>query len=500
MPRLPAAMLAGLIGTVLSACAANPPASNPAPTAATTPTPALAYAHSDPHSQITNENLAPWFLEARDLVSRNLQVDLSSVVATVASAEQIASQARTSLLGALSHDLANNDFAESLVDNILSAQTASVLAIYSPQRQSILLHRSNLRDYLAANGPDVTTKSSIQALLIHELIHAADDVRYNAFNRKGASYQEVFAKSTIIEGHAQWQTRRLCELANCTTAFNALNHYMFDVESPDDPALRYVQNRNFKNLEFVYREGERFIDKLMQRRHGEALVSFAFKQPPRDSIQIIDPASFPNRARENRNLALSAAITESRKPWSQSQKGTLKRNVLAAAAFSVNPEARAPIVEFYTSKILAAAKHEFYDRVSDTPIPIAIIALRTNTAKTARDTAALIFETTSRTYSGLGGDLVKLENWNTSSQTKTLPGTRHVGSTTDLNIDIYTASGNMRNGMVGANYPVEVVTATSGQYIVHIDGRHDGLDKLTQYAAELLSTLRQSEQYADSDI
>lgn len=436
--------------------------------------------HANEHDPINQ-----WFLEARDIVSAEFNIDLSFVELFIADASKIQDQARHSLIGALSHDIENHEFAESLVENMLAAQTASVLAIYSPLNNSILMHRDNLATYLESQSK-VSKKAAVQALLLHELIHAADDVRFEAFDHYGVSYQEVFAKSTIVEGHAQWHTRRLCKQAGCSNAFNAMTHYMFDVDTPTDPALKYIQNRNFKNLEFVYREGERFIDELMKRPGGEQLITLAFEQPPRDSIQIIDPASFPNRQRESRNLALSTAIRESDKPWNDSEKGLLRRNVLAAAAFSVNPEAREPIVDFYTSRILAAAKHEYYDRKSDVAIPISVIALETSDAETAHQTAALIFGSTTKTYRGLSGDMVTLNNWQTD---------RHSASIKDnklgkIDIDIFTANGAMINDMVNSNYPVEVVTAASGKYIVHIDGRFKGTEELMQFAGQLLLKLQ----------
>ena len=444
-------------------------------------------------SDLDKHQILQWYVEARDIVARDQQVDLSKLSAEIVGEREIATHARTSLLGALSHDLSNADFAESLVDNILHTQTASVLAIYSPDQRKILIHRDNLIDYMRASRNSIQAgkgdKAAIQALLIHELIHASDHIQHDAFSNNGStSYQEVFAKSTIIEGHAQWHTRRLCRLSGCSGAFDTLNRYMFEVDEQTDPALEYVQNRNFKSLEFVYKEGERFIDALMKRRNGQALIATAFSSPPRDSIQIIDPQSFPNREREVRNLILSNAIESANKPWSKRHKGTLKRNVLAAAAFSVNPEARRPIVDFYTTKVLATAKHEYYDRNSDTPIPIAIIALQTDTIHTATNTAEIVFDSTASTYGSLNGTLVSLTDWNTSQHTANIDRAKKH----PLRIDMFTASGHMSNGMINAEYPIEVVTATAGTYIIHIDGRYSGgKTDLMQLAGQLLTTLNE---------
>ena len=426
-----------------------------------------------------------WFNETRDLVSQELETDLSNIDMQITDTRGIAVHAKTSLLQALGHDLENPRFAENLVDNILTVQTESVLAIYAPSIERILLHNRNLEKYL--DNQKATTKKAVQALLIHELVHAADDKNYNAFKEKTLSYQEVFAKSAVIEGHAQWQTRRICKIHNCSHAFNELNSYMFNSGVAEDPAIKYVQSRSFKNLEFVYKEGERFIDQIQKRTDDNSVLKLAFKKPPRDSIQIIDPDSFPNRERERRNDTLSVAIEKSEKPWNKNSTGTLKRNILAAAAFADDPTARQPVVNFYTSKILAATKHEYYDHASDIPIPVAVIALQTDSEITARETAALIFDSTLSTYRQLQGDLVEVDEWRQHHEEAEIQN-KYVGL---QKIEMHTASTHIHNGLVDAEYPVEVVTATSGNYLVHIDGRYaHGEENLKRFAGRLLLSLQ----------
>ena len=388
-------------------------------------------------------------------------------------------------MDALEHDLDNSHFTKSLVDNILTLQTGSVLAIYAPAVKQILLHDSNLTKYL--QNLKTGKKEAMQALLIHELVHAADDKKFQAFKHQSMSYQEVFAKSAVVEGHAQWQTRKICQSLGCGKAFDYLNTYMFDSRSTDDPALQYVQDRSFKNLEFVYKEGERFIDELQKRKNAKASLALAFSNPPRDSIQIIDPDSFPDRKRETRNDRLSVVIDNTVKPWNTNSTGTLKRNILAAAAFSVDPTARQPIVNFYTSKILAATKHEYYEHASDTPIPVAVIALQTDSNSTALKTASLIFESTLNTYNQLRGDLVEIDDWKTEHHSADIS----TGLINGNPIQMHSASGYIKNGLVDAEYPVEVITATSGNYLVHIDGRYvHGQDDLMQFAGRLLLSMQ----------
>ena len=438
----------------------------------------------------TELSVQSWFREARDIVAQTLGTDLSEIELQVTDSKGIAVHAKKSLINALQHDLENSNFTENLVDNILTTQTASVLAIYAPSVKKILLHDENLDKFLQHQNTE--PKQALQALLFHELVHASDDQKYDAFGHNSLSYQEIFAKSAVVEGHAQWQTRNICKSHGCSAAFEDLNTYMFNLGAPDDPALQYLQSRSFKNLEFVYKEGERFIDQLLHRDNSKSALALAFKEPPRDSIQIIDPESFPNREREKRNDALSVAIEESEKPWNKNGTGSLKRNVLTAAAFTVDPSARQPVVNFYTSKILAATKHEYYEHASDAPIPVAVIALQTDTGKTARKTAALIFDNTLNTYNQLKGDLVDIDQWKKEHHSAEVKN-KYVGLKT---IEMQTASSYIKNGLVQAEYPVRVITATSGPFLVHIDGRYvNNEEDLMQFAGRLLLSM----QYKNSD-
>lgn len=472
-------MVAQIIATLvlLSGCAGKPALQAPEPAKNILPNNVLPQSPELP--------VQSWFKETRDIVALELDTDLSEIELEITDKQGIAVHAKSSLMNALEHDLENPRFAENLVDNILTVQTESVLAIYAPAVKRILMHDQNLEKYLRSQS--AAPKQAIQALLTHELVHAADDRKYDAFRQDALSYQEVFAKSAVIEGHAQWQTRRICKEHGCSHAFNELNKYMFHSGAPEDPALKYVQSRSFKNLEFVYKEGERFIDQIQKRDNGDSMLALAFKKPPRDSIQIIDPDSFPNREREKRNDALSAAIENSGKPWNKHSTGSLKRNVLAAAAFAIDPTARQPVVNFYTSKILAATKHEYYEHASDTPIPVAVIALQTDSEDTARKTAALIFESTLNTYNQLNGNLVDIEEWRENHHSAEIQN-KYIGL---QKIDMHTASTYIRNGLVDAEYPVEVVTATSGEYLVHIDGRYvHGEKDLMQFAGRLLLSMQ----------
>jgi hypothetical protein len=443
---------------------------------------------SEPADDATSgEAYQPWFHSARALVAAELDVNLSHISLRIVDTPTIQGHARNGLLRAMRHDIDNDVFAKALVRNILTAQSSgSVLAIYSPEAKAILLHRENFLDYLNAVANLTSEQQAVQALLFHELIHAADDVKHKVFEQRNASYQEVFSKSTILEGHAQWQARRLCQLADCKAGFEQLNNYMFSRNNVDDPALSYIQTRNFRNLQFVYREGERFVDHLMRKSNGELLLEQAFNNPPRDSLQIIDPASFPNRGRENRNLQISNLIKASRKPWRDNEKSLLTRNIVAAAAFAGQPEARDPIVEFYTERVIAAAKHEYYDQKDEVPIPIAITVMQTDNDTTAVDTASLIFESTAGTYRNLDGQLVQLSHWHNDI---------HSASIVDnllgkVDITMHTAGGHMINHMIQAGYPFTVVTASSSDFIVHIDGRFDDQHGLMQYAGHLLIALQ----------
>ena len=85
------------------------------------------------------------------------------------------------------------------------------------------------------------------------------------------------------------------------------------------------------------------------------------------------------------------------------------------------------------------------------------------------------------------GDLVRVDEWQQQHHDAEIEN-KYVGL---QKIEIHTASTYIRNGLVDAEYPVEVVTASSGNYLVHIDGRYaHGVEDLKRFAGRLLLSLQ----------
>ena len=226
------------------------------------------------------------FNDAKSAVAGFTGVNLSRILMTLADADQVTHLIRSSLDESLANDLPDKTLRSRLINDMATDQASSVLALYSPGQKAILIQPDNVKKYLSQSNSRSQQRKAVLALFVHELLHAADDYRYNAFGGNDATYAEKVARSAVIEGHAQLQTRRLCLKLHCNAAFNRLNRYMFARTEIDSRALAYHQNRHLQNLEFIYKEGERFVSALSARTNSRtnSQTCLLYTSPsPRDS-------------------------------------------------------------------------------------------------------------------------------------------------------------------------------------------------------------------------
>lgn len=102
---------------------------------------------------------------------------------------------------------------------------------------------------------------------------------------------------------------------------------MFETACVRDPALDLLQRHGINALEFVFTEGERFLVELQKKPNGGELLQLVLRQPPMDSIQIIDPYFFRSRTRR-RDFALSQLLDKLSRTWSESQYASLETGML----------------------------------------------------------------------------------------------------------------------------------------------------------------------------
>lgn len=384
----PPVPFAGLFaGLALQACAGGAPA--PATSLAPDPdrTASVAVPAGTPLSPAAEASLLGAFLRARTLVADDTGVSLDDLELVLADDERIDSVVRRET-GRLVHAQFDDPaFAEGFVERMMRGQRGTFVALYVPSTDSVLVNRRLHAEYArsVAGSGDVRA-SALLALMIHEAVHAVDDRRHDIDGTRTLDFRASFAESAVYEGHAQWRTRRLCARAGCLDGLAALDAFMFG-DPGNNPPNQIAQSavalsRNV--LEYSYVEGERFVEALATRPDGEAALERLLSAPPADPVQILDPDSWPDAAREGRNRRLFDAAAGFEHPWHARGWARVETSPLKGVNLRADPARRVAAVEGFTRLLVAMGAMELHDQTRSSGRPVEITLLESESIGTAR--------------------------------------------------------------------------------------------------------------------
>ena len=323
-------------------------------------------------------------------------------------------------------------------------------------------------------GADQTANlqdQAVLALLIHELVHAADDRQHQIHANRTMSFRASFAQSAVFEGHAQWATRQICEQHACSAGLAALDRFMFSMGEPTNELTQSVQALSRNVLEYSYVEGERFIRQLAERENGEALIDDALATPPQDPIQILDPSSFPDHARARRNRALLDATRTLDHPWHRPPFASVETSPLKGINLRAEPENRAAAVDGFTRLITAMIALQLYDQSAPDQPPVEVTLIRTDTNATAALFSSIMHENARAT--------------SFREQRQRLPLRGRDGRL--MTAAIYVA---FEPGLEAREYAS--LTAATGQHVIQLAAYADS-ETLTDYALAFLTAVEQAE-------
>jgi len=278
----------------------------------------------------------------------------------------------------------NRAYAEKFLQQLVNDQASSYIALYTDRGTRILLNRPVLKSYIQILEKDNTLiANALTALLIHELVHAADDQKYQIGKNRVMSFKASFTQSAAFEGHAQLVTRQICTLHQCLSGLDALERFMFAPLTATDPVTQGVQAISRNVLEYSYIEGERFLTSLSQRPNGEALIDAVLRRPPEDPIQVLVPNTYPNLQRQARNRRLNQAITRSQHLWTRPPWKIVETSPIKGINVRNNPEDRSAAVEGFTQLISAMESAQIYNQSGQTLVPIDLTLLEAENKQTA---------------------------------------------------------------------------------------------------------------------
>ena len=144
--------------------------------------------------------------------------------------------------------------------------------------------------------PGLLGMEVVQAILVHELVHAADqnhlDVRATMLALGDAD--RIQTLNAAFEGHAQHIARRVCGELGWQKGFDqytAATQTAPKSEGEDGEAMRLLRRLQREATAQLYSDGEAFIA-AVEKAAGKEGVQRALRKPPRDFAEIIRPGWF----------------------------------------------------------------------------------------------------------------------------------------------------------------------------------------------------------------
>ena len=328
------------------------------------------------------------FVRARSLVAEDTGIDLADLELVVADDARIDALVRRETRRLVRAQFDDEAFAERFVERMMRGQRGTFVALYVPATDSVLVNRRLFAEYTASvadAGP--VREAAVLALMIHEITHAADDRRHDIDGTRTLDFRASFAESAVYEGHAQWRTRRLCGRADCLEGLAALDAFMFDTPAGEAAPNRIPQSavalsRNV--LEYSYVEGERFVEALARRPDGAAALDRLLSAPPSDPVQILDPGSWPDTARESRNRHLLDAAAGFEHPWHAPGWARVETSPLKGVNLRSDPARRVAAVEGFTRLLVAMGALELHDQNDARGRSVEVTMLQGESGDTAR--------------------------------------------------------------------------------------------------------------------
>lgn len=400
------------------------------------------------------------FDRARELVAWRSSTPLDELQLRLVDDATIAQEVKRETRLLVNAQIRNTAYADQFVERITQAQSGTYLALYSSHLDAVLVSETLLAQFLGSIQNKALAQRALLALFLHEAVHAADDRRHNINQVRTLDFRAAFAQSAIFEGHAQWHTRQLCEIAACLDGLQALDRFMFGNTGPNQRAQSgNALSRNV--IEYAYVEGERFIDAVARRDNGEHELERLLANPPVDPVQILDPTSWPNHRREQRNTKLIQAMSQHPHPWNGPGFEQIQTSPLKGINLRADPSKRSAAVDGFTRLLTAMASMEIHAVSEPERAPVDLTILEGESEATA-----LLFARTLH-----ANNLARSDGHEASSKV-------------DGRIRLFTSSREHSNGE-----QAHTLVGVHGRHIVQLIGLDDSLQSLENFARGALQQL-----------
>ena len=250
--------------------------------------------------EITDELLDGTIEAARPLVERTLGYGLPDGPegfggARVATTDEIRGLLVEENVPIMLSQVGSEQGALELAESFAAGLAPYLLAKYAFEGHEILVCAEGFeRLARLLDMPELLDPGVVRAVIVHELVHAADVPRY-AFAESCAvlaSPARIQALNAVLEGHAQYVARGVCEALGWSEAFEVYGRAIV-ADAPDDAGEveRLLRRAQRQAAEAMYVGGERFVAAVEDARGREGIED-AFRDPPQDMAAVHRPEWF----------------------------------------------------------------------------------------------------------------------------------------------------------------------------------------------------------------
>ena len=330
----------------------------------------------------------------RELVEKRFNTDLQDVTLDIVENDELEKIVRRETKRLTNAVFPDPEFAEFFLNRIMEDQAGSYAVLYVSPENAILVNRELMQIFMQSleAQPRRIQAESLLALLIHELVHAADNSQHNIHANRELNFRASVAQSAVFEGHAQLATRQICRQVGCLSGLKNLDTFMFEAPEPSDPVARSLQAISRNVLEYSYVEGERFLHQLSRRSDGDNRLQSVLREPPQDPVQILSPETFPNLPRVERNLSIVELMQSVQHRWNQSNYAMIETSPIKGLDMRNNPARRQATKDGFTKLIQSMVGLQVFDQSSRAILPVEITVMQTDTRMTAELFARSFFE------------------------------------------------------------------------------------------------------------
>lgn len=345
-------------------------------------------AQTEAPRDIDEERLAAAFADVRTAVKEVLGVDVDDKLRPrIVTSKEIAARVAEENLPVIRLRQPDEELAQREADGYGRTFGQNAMAKYTWTTKELLVSAKVWRRQATMmKRPTLTSDESLRAVLVHEVVHALDDARYDIGKVMAGrrTVDEMQGFNGVFEGHAQLLARRICEKRGWKSGFDVFTANIGGVpEGAESLAAAQLDVLRAQGALAAapYVAGESFMAAV--ETSGAESVARAFREPPDNPDLLYRPDWWLDPAKRPKSKFAAQAALDLYESWFPAEtwasgRMTLPRAGLEASMTRLGAELTKKALDGRVtstsislqprtdpnSKLVVLALHEFVDERS----------------------------------------------------------------------------------------------------------------------------------------